>query len=220
MKLHQTSTERADEFLQKHIGELIYPPNSIERFQELGPWEPREFEIQGEGWKTSCVDIVISGLGWISVTGAQNCKVRVLALTARPCTRIHTYTRVDMQTRHTHTYTHTHANTHTHTGARHGASQRGRAAAVPSAAVRDLGHHSTVDRQPRDQEELAEGRQPLEASGVEVGRVVGLGRLGIGWGCREPAGGEWRGFGVWGWGPRRARVPGGCARAKVSSGCV
>lgn len=75
VKLHQTSTERADEFLQKHIGTLVYPPSTPERLAELGPFESHEFEIQGEGWKTSCVDIVISGLGWISVTGALNCKV-------------------------------------------------------------------------------------------------------------------------------------------------
>ncbi len=79
VKLHQTSTDRADEFLDKHIGELVFPPYTPERRAELGAWVPRDFEIEGTGWKTSAIDIVISGLGWISVTGALGCKVRVMA---------------------------------------------------------------------------------------------------------------------------------------------
>jgi len=79
VKLHQTSTDKADEFVERHIGELIYPPFSAERLKEIGPMVSREFDIHGQGWKTSSVDIVISGLGWISVTGAQGCKVRVMA---------------------------------------------------------------------------------------------------------------------------------------------
>jgi 30S ribosome assembly GTPase len=79
VKLHQTATERADEFLQKHVGDLVFPPFSAERVAEIGPLVPRELEVQGNGWKTSAVDIVISGLGWVSVTGALNCTVRVMA---------------------------------------------------------------------------------------------------------------------------------------------
>ena len=79
VKLHQTRTDKADEFLEKHIGELVFPPWSKERLEELGTMVPREFEIEGTGWKTSAIDIVISGLGWISVTGALNCKVRIMA---------------------------------------------------------------------------------------------------------------------------------------------
>lgn len=79
VKLHQTATDRAGEFLDSHLGELISPPFTQERRAAMGPWVPRDFEIEGTGWKTSAVDIVISGLGWISVTGALDCKVRVMA---------------------------------------------------------------------------------------------------------------------------------------------
>lgn len=82
VKLHLTSTDRTEEFLEKHIGtDLIFPPFDEERLKQLGPavWTPREFNITGNGWKTSTVDIVISGLGWISVTGALDCTVRVMA---------------------------------------------------------------------------------------------------------------------------------------------
>lgn len=79
VKLHLTGTDRADEFLDKHLGsELIFPPFSKDRLGELGEWTPREFNITGGGWKTSATDIVISGLGWISVTGALDCTVRVM----------------------------------------------------------------------------------------------------------------------------------------------
>eukprot|EP00624_Nannochloropsis_granulata_P001154 evm.model.NODE_1531_length_19035_cov_17.377516.6 len=79
VKLHQTGTDRADEFLEKHIGDLVFPPFTQERRAEMGPWVARDFDIEGTGWKTSAIDIVISGLGWISITGALNCKVRVMA---------------------------------------------------------------------------------------------------------------------------------------------
>ena len=79
VKLHQTATDRADEFLDKHIGDLVFPPFTQERRAEMGPWVARDFDIEGTGWKTSAIDIVISGLGWISITGALNCKVRVMA---------------------------------------------------------------------------------------------------------------------------------------------
>jgi len=92
----------------------VFPPDTFERVEELGPYETIEFEvtwearcrgihfhanklstcqaslrlwyyilngfcvqIQGEGWLKSRQDIVISGLGWLSVTGSGQCKVRV-----------------------------------------------------------------------------------------------------------------------------------------------
>eukprot|EP01035_Chromulina_nebulosa_P019313 gene19313-25175_t len=77
IKLHPTDSTKAESFLEKHIGELIYPPDSLERLKELGPPTYHEFSIEGESWKKSTTDIVISGLGWITVTGPGIAKVKV-----------------------------------------------------------------------------------------------------------------------------------------------
>jgi ribosome biogenesis GTPase A len=77
VKLHPTSTEGASDFLEKHTGSLAFPPESPERRAALGPFESREFRVQGAGWKRAAVDVVICGLGWVTITGAGDCRVRV-----------------------------------------------------------------------------------------------------------------------------------------------
>lgn len=43
--LHPTSTARAEELLQQHDGSLIFPPSSLARLQEIGPWEDSLFDV-------------------------------------------------------------------------------------------------------------------------------------------------------------------------------
>jgi hypothetical protein len=49
----------------------------MSRLQELGPFESKFFEVEGEGWKQSKYDIVIAGLGWISVTGSGMARLKI-----------------------------------------------------------------------------------------------------------------------------------------------
>ena len=77
IKLHPTDATRASEFAEKHIGNLIFPPSTVERLAELGPFESKEFEIEGDSWKKSLNDIVIAGLGWVAITGTGVCRVKV-----------------------------------------------------------------------------------------------------------------------------------------------
>lgn len=77
VKLHPTDAAKADEFLEKHIGGLVFPPASLERLKELGPFESKYFDVEGEGWKQSKYDIVIAGLGWVSVTGSGMATLKV-----------------------------------------------------------------------------------------------------------------------------------------------
>lgn len=80
VKLHMTDVTRAEDFIDKHIGsDLLFPPYSKERLEELGPMVTSEFIVSGSGWKQSVEDIVLSGLGWVSVTGAGECRVKVTA---------------------------------------------------------------------------------------------------------------------------------------------
>ncbi|CAM9856179.1 unnamed protein product, partial [Phaeothamnion confervicola] len=79
IKLHVTDAARADDFLQTHIGKLVFPPYTPERLAELGPMEAADFAVAGAGWRRAAVDIVLGGLGWVSLTGAGDARIRVTA---------------------------------------------------------------------------------------------------------------------------------------------
>lgn len=79
IKLHLTSSLKADEYIQKHIGELIFPPASLERLQAIGPMEKTVVDVNGSGWDKSDCDIVLPGIGWVAVTGPGECKITVTA---------------------------------------------------------------------------------------------------------------------------------------------
>lgn len=68
---------RADAFIEKHIGKLIGPPDSLDRIKELGRPTSFEFEVDGDSWRESSADIVIAGLGWISITGTGRCVIKL-----------------------------------------------------------------------------------------------------------------------------------------------
>lgn len=78
VKLHPTDSAKAEEVLQRHTGTLVTPPYTYDRVTEIGPYETKTFEIVGESWKESAQDIVIAGLGWVSVTGPGMCKINVV----------------------------------------------------------------------------------------------------------------------------------------------
>ncbi|QGH35039.1 ribosome biogenesis GTPase YqeH [Gracilibacillus salitolerans] len=61
LMIHRTKLEQADEFYKKHVGDLLQPPSS-ETLEQLPPLVKQTVKIPRE--KT---DIVIPGLGWITV---------------------------------------------------------------------------------------------------------------------------------------------------------
>ena len=77
VKLHPTDSSKAAEFVAKHVGTLLTPPSSPERLAEIGQQESFLLDITGEDWNTATTDIVIAGLGWVSVTGPGTCTVKV-----------------------------------------------------------------------------------------------------------------------------------------------
>lgn len=77
VKLRPTDAAKAQDFLANHIGTLVGPPATPERLAELGPFETIDMEVTGDGWRKSETDIVIAGLGWVSVTGPGRCVVRL-----------------------------------------------------------------------------------------------------------------------------------------------
>lgn len=77
IKLHPTSSKRAPEVLEKHVGSLLAPPATMERVKAIGPFVTHDFEVSGDSWKKACYDLVIAGLGWVAVTGPGLAKVRI-----------------------------------------------------------------------------------------------------------------------------------------------
>ena len=45
VKLHPTDSLRAQDFISKHLGVLLSPPHSLERYNELGPFKESFFEV-------------------------------------------------------------------------------------------------------------------------------------------------------------------------------
>lgn len=77
VKIHPGRVEEAEDFTKTHLGQMLTPPSSTEGFERLGEWTTKSFSVDGDSWKKSSVDIVLSGLGWISVTGPGRVRVRV-----------------------------------------------------------------------------------------------------------------------------------------------
>eukprot|EP00871_Galdieria_phlegrea_P001379 jgi/Galph1/2241/GphlegSOOS_G872.1 len=79
IKVHPSDSKKAEELLETHAGGMLKPPSSWRRLKELGAWKAKEFELEGVGWLQSSHDIVITGLGWVSVTGCGKLRVRCVA---------------------------------------------------------------------------------------------------------------------------------------------
>jgi hypothetical protein len=45
IKLHPTHVSRVDAILETHMGELLAPPASLERFNEIGPFVSQDIEV-------------------------------------------------------------------------------------------------------------------------------------------------------------------------------
>ena len=79
IKLHPTSSEKADDFLHKHAGEMLTPPLAPGpiRMEQIGEFTSHVMEIEGAGWKEAAADISFTGLGWVAVTGAGKVTVKI-----------------------------------------------------------------------------------------------------------------------------------------------
>ncbi|KQL58043.1 MULTISPECIES: ribosome biogenesis GTPase YqeH [Bacillaceae] len=64
LTIHRTKLEKADQLYQNHIGELLQPPTSEDE-QAVFDFKSQTFKL-----KDGSVDIVFSGLGWITIKGA------------------------------------------------------------------------------------------------------------------------------------------------------
>ena len=91
IKIHPTGTERANEFVRKHTGGMLTPPlEGPERLEQIRAFEDEHmFDVQGAGWKEAAADICLTGLGWVSVTGAGTASIKVsvpkgIAVSVRP----------------------------------------------------------------------------------------------------------------------------------------
>lgn len=71
IELHRTKLENADKLFEKHLGEMLAPPfkNNLSIFEKQ---VKRNFKINNRK-----IDIVISGLGWITVNSDSGCLIDI-----------------------------------------------------------------------------------------------------------------------------------------------
>jgi len=72
MLIHRTKLENAEELYEKHLGEMLTPP-TIEESKLLPKMTRHTFKLTGQNKQ----DLVISGLGWITIDGQANIEVYV-----------------------------------------------------------------------------------------------------------------------------------------------
>ena len=63
LTLHVGKTEGVEERLARHVGGMLRPPFSPDRWAELPRWRPTLIGVEGSSWDYSTVDIAIAG-GW------------------------------------------------------------------------------------------------------------------------------------------------------------
>eukprot|EP00927_Polykrikos_kofoidii_P060698 TRINITY_DN55623_c0_g1_i1.p1 TRINITY_DN55623_c0_g1~~TRINITY_DN55623_c0_g1_i1.p1 ORF type:complete len:793 (-),score=99.86 TRINITY_DN55623_c0_g1_i1:69-2447(-) len=66
--LHICQTSRVEEQLERKAGDFFYPPHNREDIERMGPLVRHRVEVFGSSDR-AWDDIVISGLGWVSVSG-------------------------------------------------------------------------------------------------------------------------------------------------------
>ncbi|CAO2842128.1 unnamed protein product [Amaranthus hypochondriacus] len=67
LPLHMGKTENADRMLTEHFGQQLQPPVGEDRVKELGSWVRQKFQITGNSWNSSCVDVAAAGVGWFAI---------------------------------------------------------------------------------------------------------------------------------------------------------
>ena len=82
VRCHLGKTVNAESLLATHIGKDLVPPiihndDDVSRVESMPELTPTDVEVNGDGWKSSSVDVCIAGLGWagIGVRGTSQLKV-------------------------------------------------------------------------------------------------------------------------------------------------
>ncbi|WOK99865.1 hypothetical protein Cni_G08577 [Canna indica] len=65
--LHMAKTENASMMIENHFGRQLQPPIGEERIKELGKWVRWKFNVSGNSWDASSVDLAVGGLGWCAI---------------------------------------------------------------------------------------------------------------------------------------------------------
>ncbi|PRP86723.1 peptidase S8 and S53 domain-containing protein [Planoprotostelium fungivorum] len=90
LKIHVCKTIKADQLYENHVGGMLSPPTeatdpndvipSTLDYKPLKPlYKARTIRTEGMGYKQATMDIVISGLGWVAVTGEGAWHIEVQA---------------------------------------------------------------------------------------------------------------------------------------------
>ncbi|XWS31610.1 hypothetical protein CRYUN_Cryun23aG0091000 [Craigia yunnanensis] len=67
LPLHMGKTEKARTIQEDHFSRQLQPQIGEERVEELGSWVRKEFQVSGNRWDSSSVDIAAAGIGWFAI---------------------------------------------------------------------------------------------------------------------------------------------------------
>ncbi|KAK4440461.1 GTP-binding protein BRASSINAZOLE INSENSITIVE PALE GREEN 2, chloroplastic [Sesamum alatum] len=67
LPLHMGKTENAHTMLEEHFGQQLQPPIGKARVDVLGKWVKKQFQVTGNWWDSSSMDIAAAGLGWFAI---------------------------------------------------------------------------------------------------------------------------------------------------------
>ncbi|CAH9106665.1 unnamed protein product [Cuscuta epithymum] len=67
LPLHMGKTENASTMFEEHFGNQLQPPIGRDRVVKMGEWVKKEFNVSGNAWDSSSVDVAASGLGWFAI---------------------------------------------------------------------------------------------------------------------------------------------------------
>ena len=72
VEIHRTKLSNADALFEKHLGQMLKPPFE-DNISIFGKQVRKSFKIDNRK-----MDIVISGLGWITVNSDRGCEIDIL----------------------------------------------------------------------------------------------------------------------------------------------
>ncbi|RWS30470.1 50S ribosome-binding GTPase-like protein 1 [Leptotrombidium deliense] len=83
LPIHVLNTEQARSFYETYVGSemLAVPIAGGNRLEQWPPLLPMEIDLEGIGYSKSCADIVLSSVGWVSVTLLQGSECVLKAYT-------------------------------------------------------------------------------------------------------------------------------------------
>jgi len=77
--IHKTDVSKSESVIEKLCGTEMWPPVDKSRLGQFSQVQKFVAELDGIGSRSSVVDVVFPGVGWIAITGSGRFKIRATA---------------------------------------------------------------------------------------------------------------------------------------------